>query len=177
MGLLLRLGHESIQHLTQFNYHAFFTLLLPPIILDSGYSMKKRHFFRNFGSIVAFAVAGTIISTAVVSLGLLILGWVGLSYTLPISEAFMYGSLISAVDPVATLAVFAHVGAPDQLNSILAGESILNDAVAIVLYRYDPATVSSRELACLLCFVFVCFLSLVLLLLLCGAARSRRLRI
>jgi hypothetical protein len=41
LGFFLKLGHESIQHLLRFNYHAFFTLLLPPIILDSGYSMKK----------------------------------------------------------------------------------------------------------------------------------------
>jgi len=47
----------------------------------------------------------------------------------------VFGALISAIDPVATLATFAHVGAPDMLNAILAGESILNDAVAIVLFR------------------------------------------
>jgi hypothetical protein len=53
VGIGLRFGHESIQHLTQFNYHVFFTLLLPPIILDSGYSMKKVcccccHHFLHF---------------------------------------------------------------------------------------------------------------------------------
>jgi len=95
----------------------------------------QRHFFRNFGAILAYAIVGTLISTFIVSFGLLFLGDAHLSYPLPLSEAFMFGSLISAVDPVATLAVFAHVGAPEQLNSILAGESILNDAVAIVLYK------------------------------------------
>lgn len=53
------------------------------------------------------------------------------------AECFVFGALISAIDPVATLATFAHVGAPDMLNSILAGESILNDAVAIVLFRCE----------------------------------------
>jgi sodium/hydrogen exchanger 8 len=83
-----------------------------------------------------FAVIGTIISTIIVSVLLMYLGSIGMSVPMPFAESFMFGSLISAVDPVATLAVFAHVGAPEQLNSILAGESILNDAVAIVLYRY-----------------------------------------
>jgi NhaP-type Na+/H+ or K+/H+ antiporter len=128
---------------------------------------------------LAFAIIGTVISTAIVGIGMIVTGFAGLSDRMPLSEAFMYGSLISAVDPVATLAVFAHVGAPDQLNSILAGESILNDAVAIVLYR----CVSSR--ACCGWYQLLAagsyWLSAYVLLsthrLCCAAARLRRLRI
>lgn len=50
-------------------------------------------------------------------------------------ESFAFGSLISATDPVAVLAVFKALNADDQLFSLVFGESIMNDAVSIVLYR------------------------------------------
>lgn len=48
-------------------------------------------------------------------------------------ESFAFGSLISAVDPVATLAIFAALDVEPVLNMLVFGESILNDAVSIVL--------------------------------------------
>ncbi|XRB03556.1 sodium/hydrogen exchanger [Pycnococcus provasolii] len=54
---------------------------------------------------------------------------------LGILECFMYGSLVSATDPVSTLAVFSSLGAHPMVHSIVLGESIMNDAVAIVLFR------------------------------------------
>eukprot|EP00698_Gefionella_okellyi_P018398 TRINITY_DN5508_c0_g2_i1.p1 TRINITY_DN5508_c0_g2~~TRINITY_DN5508_c0_g2_i1.p1 ORF type:complete len:125 (-),score=32.17 TRINITY_DN5508_c0_g2_i1:130-504(-) len=82
-----------------------------------------------------FAIVGTMISTVFVGLFLYLAGSAQLSLEMTVAESFTFGALISAIDPVVTLAVFAHVGAPDQLNAVLAGESILNDAVAIVLFR------------------------------------------
>lgn len=54
-------------------------------------------------------------------------------YDLKLSEALAYGSLISAVDPVATIAIFNAMKVDPVLNMLVFGESILNDAVAIVL--------------------------------------------
>jgi len=50
--------------------------------------------------------------------------------------SFVFGSLISAVDPVATLAIFHALNVDPLLNMLVFGESILNDAVAIVLTKY-----------------------------------------
>ena len=49
--------------------------------------------------------------------------------------ALVFGSLISAVDPVAVLAVFEQIGVDETLFNVVAGESIINDAMSIVLYR------------------------------------------
>ena len=56
-----------------------------------------------------------------------------MAYKLSFVESFAFGSLISAVDPVATLAIFQALDVDPILNMLVFGESILNDAVAIVL--------------------------------------------
>ena len=55
------------------------------------------------------------------------------AYELDAVESFAFGSLISAVDPVATLAIFSALDVDPILYMLVFGESILNDAVAIVL--------------------------------------------
>ena len=57
-------------------------------------------------------------------------------YKFDMLESFTFGSLISAVDPVATLAIFSAMDVDPILYMLVFGESILNDAVAIVLARY-----------------------------------------
>lgn len=54
-------------------------------------------------------------------------------YKFDIVESFAFGSLISAVDPVATLAIFKALNVDPILYMLVFGESVLNDAVAIVL--------------------------------------------
>ena len=54
-------------------------------------------------------------------------------YPLSLAESFAFGSLISAVDPVATLAIFQAIDTDPVLYMLVFGESVLNDAVAIVL--------------------------------------------
>jgi solute carrier family 9 (sodium/hydrogen exchanger), member 8 len=65
---------------------------------------------------------------------LLWLGQIGLITKLTAAEAYMYGALISAVDPVATLSVFKKNGVPPLLFNLVFGESMLNDGVAIVAF-------------------------------------------
>ena len=49
--------------------------------------------------------------------------------------SFAFGSLISAVDPVATLAIFHALDVDPTLNMLVFGESVLNDAVSIVMFK------------------------------------------
>ena len=90
--------------------------------------------FYFLGSIVIFAIFGTIISALVVGGGVYLMGLADLVYPLNFVESFAFGSLISAVDPVATLAIFQALDVDPVLNMLVFGESILNDAVAIGRY-------------------------------------------
>ncbi|XP_073740097.1 sodium/hydrogen exchanger 8 isoform X5 [Callorhinus ursinus] len=133
-----------------FRPNMFFLLLLPPIIFESGYSLHKGNFFQNIGSITLFAVFGTAISAFVVGGGIYFLGQgfffcvcvfvcfilqADVISKLNMTDSFAFGSLISAVDPVATIAIFNALHVDPVLNMLVFGESILNDAVSIVLTK------------------------------------------
>jgi sodium/hydrogen exchanger 8 len=121
-----------------FEPELFFFILLPPIIFEAGYSMKKAAFFYNVGTILLFAVFGTLVSTLVVGYGLFGLAKIGavdLDADSPI-ECLIFGSLISAVDPVAVLGILTQSRLKSPLMySLIFGESVLNDAVSIVLFN------------------------------------------
>ncbi|XP_056005787.1 sodium/hydrogen exchanger 6-like isoform X10 [Ostrea edulis] len=129
---------EEEQQLSQlvmavtFDPELFFNVLLPFIIFEAGYSMKRRHFFRNLGSIMAFAFVGTTISCVVVG-GIMygVTRLMDISFTL--NDCFFFGAIISATDPVTVLAIFSDLKADVDLFAFIFGESVLNDAVAIVL--------------------------------------------
>jgi len=136
-GAILRLSSaERLKELVNFKADIFFLILLPPIIFESGYNMQRRSFFQNFGSILGYAVLGTTISTFVIG-GLLYVCVIwGLTTTkLELLDCFIWGALISATDPVTVLAIFKELRVDIDLYSNVFGESVLNDAVAIVLYN------------------------------------------
>jgi len=134
IGLFMRiLPEEESKRMESFSPTAFFLILLPPIIFESGYNLHKGNFFANIGSIMVFAILGTVISALIVGGGVYLLGLADIVYRLNFVESFAFGSLISAVDPVATLAIFQALDVDPVLNMLVFGESILNDAVAIVL--------------------------------------------
>jgi sodium/hydrogen exchanger-like protein 6/7 len=137
VGLILRLtAGQSIQNLVSFNYQVFFNLLLPPIILASGYELHQANFFRNIGTILTFAFAGTFISAVVLGLVLWLYTRIPLEgLKLSFVEAISVGATLSATDPVTILAIFNTYKVDPKLYTIIFGESILNDAIAIVLFE------------------------------------------
>ncbi|XP_038243947.1 sodium/hydrogen exchanger 2 [Dermochelys coriacea] len=115
----------------------FFLYLLPPIVLDAGYFMPTRLFFENFGTIFWYAVVGTLWNS--IGIGLSLFGICQIEIfgltDITLLQSLLFGSLISAVDPVAVLAVFENIHVNEQLYILVFGESLLNDAVTVVLYN------------------------------------------
>ncbi|KAM9850217.1 sodium/hydrogen exchanger 6a [Aulostomus maculatus] len=129
--------NEMLRKVT-FDPEVFFNILLPPIIFHAGYSLKRRHFFRNMGSILAYAFLGTVISCFVI--GLLMYGCVMLMMRVGqldgdffFTDCLFFGAIVSATDPVTVLAIFNELQVDVDLYALLFGESVLNDAVAVVL--------------------------------------------
>ncbi|KAK1162572.1 sodium/hydrogen exchanger 9-like [Acipenser oxyrinchus oxyrinchus] len=131
-------GNKMLRKLT-FDPEVFFNILLPPIIFNAAYSLDKRPFFHNFGSVLTYAFFGTVISCIVI--GAIMFGFVQIMSNLGQIEAMdlfftdclYFGALMSATDPVTVLAIFTELHVDADLYTLLFGESVLNDAVAIVL--------------------------------------------
>ncbi|GAU44627.1 hypothetical protein TSUD_379060 [Trifolium subterraneum] len=102
---------------------------------ETNISLAPKPFFSNFGAIVTFAIFGTFLASIVTGVLVYVGGLVFLMYKLPFVECLMFGALISATDPVTVLSIFQELGTDVNLYALVFGESVLNDAMAISLYR------------------------------------------
>ena len=102
-------------------------LFLPILIFEAALMLSTREFMRNLIPIGALATVALAISAVVVGFAM------NLTVGLSITVALLFGVIISATDPVAVVAIFRELGVPDRLLTIVEGESMVNDGVAIVL--------------------------------------------
>jgi sodium/hydrogen exchanger 8 len=129
-----------------FSSTTFFVALLPPIIFHSGYRLKMELFLEDFTPIISFACVGTAISTLFIALFLQILVSAGLSDFSPsFTELLTFASLISATDPVSTLNIFQSKNVDPRLFYLVFGESVLNDAVGLVLFNASSKFVGNEK--------------------------------
>lgn len=120
----------ALAPLSAFTIHPDLVLFvfLPALIFESGLNMDARRLARDLVPVLILAIPALLVSMALVGLGL----WsvLGMAPLL----ALLFGALISATDPVAVIALFKELGAPARLTTLLEGESLLNDATAIVAF-------------------------------------------
>ncbi len=109
-------------------------LFLAPVLMDAGYSTSLRDLVRNARPIAGLAVGAVVATTAAVA-GVAM--W--LVPDMPLSAAIVLGAIVAPPDAVAALSVLAHVSLPHRLATILRGESLLNDAASLLIYRLGVA--------------------------------------
>jgi monovalent cation:H+ antiporter, CPA1 family len=103
-------------------------IFLPPLLFEAAWNVRWRNLKENWFPVTLFAIFGVIISV------------VGIAFTLnqftalPIMTALLVGASLSTTDPVSVVALFREVGAGKQLSTLMEGESLFNDGVAVVAF-------------------------------------------
>eukprot|EP00727_Mastigamoeba_balamuthi_P013876 m51a1_g9110 putative sodium hydrogen exchanger 3 (512) ;mRNA; f:111750-113483 len=132
IGLALFSGGRHIPALAPAAFSRLvYTALLPAIVFHAGLTMRKRMFFLNLGSIVSYAVVGTLVSALCTAGGL----WLLWRPSTDPAVCLVFGALSSATDTAATIAALRSLRVDPLLHSLVFGESVLNDAVAIALFQ------------------------------------------
>ncbi|KAI9358899.1 Sodium/hydrogen exchanger family-domain-containing protein [Zopfochytrium polystomum] len=147
LGLVVAMGWTTIAYDEenadiQLSSNFFYMVLLPPIIFEGGYTLQRVSFFSNFFTIFALAFAGALFSTFTCSVMMYFFSKAVFPWSFV--ESLVFGSLISSTDPVTVLSLLPST-VDRRLYMLIFGESALNDAVSIILYRFftglaDPKT-------------------------------------
>ncbi|KAL8214911.1 hypothetical protein R6Q57_004360 [Mikania cordata] len=131
--ILLTSGGTS-SHILEFKQEFFFIYLLPPIIFNAGFQVKKKQFFQNFTTITLFGAIGTLVSFSIISFGAThLFPKLGIDY-LDMKDYLALGAIFSATDSVCTLQVLNQEETP-LLYSLVFGEGVVNDATSVVLFN------------------------------------------
>lgn len=104
------------------------TLFLPPLLFEGSIKIQIRHLRDNMVPILLLANVGVLAATLTTGFAV---HW---AFGLPIMIALLFGSIISATDPVSVLSVFEEMGVGKRFSTIVEGESLFNDGTAVVLF-------------------------------------------
>jgi CPA1 family monovalent cation:H+ antiporter len=115
-----------------------FLVLLPPLLYPAALFTPWRDFHRNLRPILLLAIGLVLFTTVVV--GYLVHHFIP---ELPLAAGFALGAIISPPDAVAAIAVLQRVRVPRRVVAVLEGESLVNDATALVAFRFAVAAVAT----------------------------------
>lgn len=132
VGMFFALGSDHIPGLESLKaFHLTPELVLfvfiPTLVFETAFKLDVRLVGRNLLPIIVLAVPGLLLSTAIIGL---LMAWLT-PFSLPV--ALLLGAILSATDPVAVIAIFKQLGVPERLTILVEGESLFNDATALVL--------------------------------------------
>lgn len=115
---------------------ALLFIFLPPLIFEAAWTIDPAALRRTAVRVALLALPGVVLVAGSIGFG------VAFSGQLPLTSAIVLGAIVSATDPVAVIAIFRRLHVPVELSTLVEGESIANDGVAIVLYTVALAIAS-----------------------------------
>jgi CPA1 family monovalent cation:H+ antiporter len=126
------------------NFHdLIFFVFLPVLVFESAYTINVRLLLKNLLPILFLAIPIMLLSTFIAAA--LIYAGIGHPQGFPWIAALLTGALLSATDPVAVVALLRQMGVPERLALLMEGESLFNDATAIVVFSVFLAIASGTE--------------------------------
>jgi Na+/H+ antiporter len=126
----------SIPHI-ELNPEIIFLIFLPPLLYDAAFNISFKTFKTNINTISTLAITLVFITASGIAV---FAHYVIPGMTWPL--AFVLGSILSATDAVAAMSITKGLGLSHSTNTILEGESLVNDASALVAYRFAVAAVT-----------------------------------
>src|SRR6478736_6655564 len=122
-------------------------IFLPPLLMDGAWFIPLRHLRRHLVGILSLAIGTVVFTTAVVAL---VTHW--LLPQAPWAACAALGAIVSPPDAISARAILQRVHLPQRLSILLEGESLLNDATGLVLFRFAiAAAVTGTVVAGLIC--------------------------
>jgi CPA1 family monovalent cation:H+ antiporter len=116
-------------------------LFLPALVFEGSLKLDVRDLIRDSVPLLLLANAGVLLAALVT--GYLVHWLIGL----PLLIALLFGSIISATDPISVLAIFKDLRVDKRLSLIMEGESLLNDGTAVVLFGILFGAVVAEKLS------------------------------
>lgn len=136
----------------RFNQDVFFDFLLPPIILNSGFNMRRKKFFQNIGNVAIFGLGVTFVCFTIYSLA----SYAAIKYgnlemvnyyanneglsggpipiDIDVMRMLLFTALLCSSDVVAAVSIVSYEAQP-KLYSCVFGEGVFNDIVSIILFN------------------------------------------
>ncbi len=106
------------------------TLFVAPVLLDAAFDFSLRDLQRNWITVASLAIAAVVVTTVAVAL---VARWLVPGMSWPIAIAL--GAIVAPPDAAAATAVMRQIKLPHRIRTILEGESLVNDASALLIYR------------------------------------------
>ncbi|AKF11717.1 cation:proton antiporter [Sandaracinus amylolyticus] len=119
--------------------HLALAVFVAPALMDAAYDTPPRELRRHWVPLIALAVLAVLVTTAAVA-------WAGWAIAgLPIAAAIALGAIVAPPDAAAASAVLQRFELPRRTRSILEGESLLNDAVALLVYSAAVSAATASD--------------------------------
>ncbi len=128
LGSLRWLGVGSSLPTFELTREVILFVFLPPLLFEASFDLEFESLRENLSAVSLLAVPGVVLGAFMIA------GMLHVELGRSFETALVFGALIAATDPISVLAIFSRLGAPQRLATIVEGESLFNDGVAIVLF-------------------------------------------